>query len=106
MFFSEQIDSEEESTVGSVCHHANKRHGKKSQGNRSGKRDSQQYPAPSHGAQVFPFIDTESADIAPMLAAWYWAGYNSGLYAGHERKKSRAQAPGPHGHCHCEHANA
>ncbi|GFY49465.1 hypothetical protein TNIN_44001 [Trichonephila inaurata madagascariensis] len=41
-------EAEEESTVGSVCDHANKRDGKNSQENPSGKSDAEQYPGSSH----------------------------------------------------------
>ncbi|GFS98550.1 survival motor neuron protein [Trichonephila clavipes] len=95
----EEIESEEESTVGSVCHHANTS-GKK----KGSERDAQQYPAPYHVLPPpgFSVMNSEFADIAPMLVAWYSAGYDTGLYAAQE-KKSRA---GPHGHNYCQHANS
>ncbi|GFS98559.1 hypothetical protein TNCV_3479321 [Trichonephila clavipes] len=51
-----KIESEEESTVGSVCRTMQTRVG-------------------------FSVMNSEFADIAPMLVAWYSAGYDTGLYA-------------------------
>ncbi|GFR05333.1 hypothetical protein TNCT_642091 [Trichonephila clavata] len=73
---------------------------------------AQQYPAPYYVAPpppqaplMAPPMSEELADVAPLLMAWYWAGYHSGMYAGQEGTRSHARAPGPHGHNHCQHAH-
>ncbi|GFT32024.1 survival motor neuron protein [Nephila pilipes] len=45
------------------------------------------------------------SNVGPMLMAWYWAGYYSGLYAAQEGR-AHVAAPGPHAHdrgCHGAH---